>query len=152
MNVRKWVTRRLRYGDLRALEAIASGTKAPNRDQVKRLIRRRFVVARGHRAFYVTMRGRVALMIRSFTNLDEIGFDRPSSVSPAQPETHYEKQAAKASSALIAASRQWNVDGGNLRGRNFIRTLSRMLPRLRIVAKTRHRRSVHEHDNRRLTI
>jgi hypothetical protein len=67
MRVREWATHKLRPGDLTALAALAGGSKDVDEDRIKRLHKRRFIIERGAGAVAVTLRGRVALMIRRVT-------------------------------------------------------------------------------------
>lgn len=77
MRIREWATRRLRYGDLRALAAIAEGATVLEEDRIKRLRRRHFVAPRKDGSVRVVAFGWIALFVRRFAELDKLGFDRP---------------------------------------------------------------------------
>jgi hypothetical protein len=61
------VTLDLRLGDLTALAAIAEGWEQPTDSRITRLKRRQFVSAGRDGRIRVTLRGRIALMVRRAT-------------------------------------------------------------------------------------
>jgi hypothetical protein len=61
--LRDWAAHELQTGDLTALGAIASDRTKPKDETLRRLFKRRFVSVRGGE-IDVTLRGRVAVMIR----------------------------------------------------------------------------------------
>lgn len=62
--LRRWSIRRLKPGDLTALASIADGSARSTSRSIERLARRHFIVRRSGGQFIVTLRGRVALMIK----------------------------------------------------------------------------------------
>jgi hypothetical protein len=68
MLVRDWTTRGLRRGDLTALAAIARGRRPSEQNRRERLARRGFIdTASDDGPSFVTLRGRVALLLRKMT-------------------------------------------------------------------------------------
>jgi hypothetical protein len=61
-----WATRGLRAGDLTALAGIASGRRLPDGEPTERLRERRFVRERADTSIVITLRGRLALIIKRF--------------------------------------------------------------------------------------
>ncbi len=65
--MREWATRKLRYGDLTALEAVRKGVEHIDENRIDRLAKRRFIAKRGDGKVVVTIPGHVALLVRSLT-------------------------------------------------------------------------------------
>jgi hypothetical protein len=61
-----WATQGLRSGDLTALAGIASGRRLPDGEPIERLRERRFVGVRADQSAVITLRGRLALLIKRF--------------------------------------------------------------------------------------
>lgn len=64
MVFKRWATRKLRSGDLTALNEIAVRGEKPRDVCIQRLSERRFIAVRPGGKVAVTLRGRAALMIR----------------------------------------------------------------------------------------
>jgi len=66
MRAKSWATRALQSGDLTALAAIASGRGSHDGGPSERLRQRRFVRERADKSVVITLRGRLALLIKRF--------------------------------------------------------------------------------------
>jgi hypothetical protein len=67
MRVKIWATRGLQSGDLTALAGTASGRRASFGGPTERLLQRRFVRERHDKSVVITLRGRLALLIKRLT-------------------------------------------------------------------------------------
>lgn len=65
--MRKWATRKLRYGDMTALKAVRTGLRNIEEDRVERLAKRGFIAKNGEGKVVVTILGRIALLFRGLT-------------------------------------------------------------------------------------
>lgn len=67
LRMREWATRKLRYGDLTALETVRKGVKHIDEDRIDRLAKRGFITKKGNGKIVVTIPGHIALLVRSLT-------------------------------------------------------------------------------------
>ena len=64
MSAKSWATYGLQDGDLTALASIAAATGRQDESRVTRLKRRGFAVERKDKSIAVTLRGRLALLVK----------------------------------------------------------------------------------------